>query len=543
MRKWILLLFFGAAVGGVFAYNYDGATLETFRPSLLTVIFTVTTFSVMFSLGGFNTSAYRQFHRGIPARLLAASLLVLAVTLGPLAVLVFAPHMFVPTSLVVLPVLITAGALLLAIGRQETDPSTLLNRLCSPRVIERHLQSAAPKIAAKIGETKALALSKPGDQPMHEFSWHLAVPPEPDDPLTHLATLGLLAIQHGDLAAFSGVVTRFLEVLELANSAKFPKTEADEYRIRAEIRSQIFDAFHRVTLALQRDKGTVSLARVAVDRLAEFVTAKTKDRKQATDLSFSALGLMQTLATHCYESGSSHEVRVPIIVARQIVQKGLDDPPPKIEGQQVSVDDALFDNHLAALTNVIKRVGSYAIANSDAELLYRCFEAFGWLGCSAVKHESKDVATACLRALSQLGREARAKGLECFWSHCPLRPEDHALEQIQHIITWLSPMADEQRPRWTELVEAALSRFYGKETEVVFERRPDGKHTINLNLSTKDHVEGFMMNAGSREVNYADFTFLKDLELHGGKGILMQGPVVPLSFSSDKAEPPRAEVT
>ena len=104
-------------------------------------------------------------------------------------------------------------------------------------------------------------------------------------------------------------------------------------------------------------------------------------------------------------------------------------------------------------------------------------------------------------------------------------------------------MADEQRPRWTELVEAALSRFYGKETEVVFERRPDGKHTINLNLSTKDHVEGFMMNAGSREVNYADFTFLKDLELHGGKGILMQGPVVPLSFSSDKAEPPRAEVT
>jgi hypothetical protein len=231
----------------------------------------------------------------------------------------------------------------LGIGRRETDPGILLNRLCSHQAIERHLQSVAPKIAIKIAETKALALSKPGDQPMHEFSWHLAVQPDPDDPLTHLATLGLLAIQHGDLAAFGGVVTRFLEVLELADNAKLPKTDADDYRIRAEIRSQ------------------------------------------------------------------------------------------------------------------------------------------------------------------------------------------------------MSPMSDEQRPRWIGLVEAALSRFHGKETAIVFERQPDGKDTIHLNQSEKDHVEGFMMNAGSREVNYADFTFLKDLELHGGKGILMQGPVVPLSFSSDKAKLPKAE--
>jgi hypothetical protein len=102
-------------------------------------------------------------------------------------------------------------------------------------------------------------------------------------------------------------------------------------------------------------------------------------------------------------------------------------------------------------------------------------------------------------------------------------------------------MSDEQRSRWIELVEATLSRFHGKETAVVFERSPDGKHTIHLKQSEKDHVEGFMMNAGAREVNYADFTFLKDLELHGGKGILMEGPVVPLSFSSDKAELPKAE--
>lgn len=258
MRKWILLLFLGAALGGVLAYNYDGRSLEGFRPNLLTVIFTVTTFSVMFSIGGFNASAYRQFDRNIPPRLLIACLLVLAITLGPLAVLVFLPSTFVPTCLVVLPVLLLAGAFLLGIGRQETDPIVLLNRLCSAHAIERHLQAVAPSIAAKIAETEALALSKPADQPMHEFSWHLAVPPEPDDPLTHLAILGLLSLQHGDLAAFSGVVKRFLEVLELAGNVRLVKPDKGEYRVRGEVRTQVFDAFHRVTLALQRDKGTVA---------------------------------------------------------------------------------------------------------------------------------------------------------------------------------------------------------------------------------------------------------------------------------------------
>lgn len=539
MRKWILLLLLAAALGGLLAYDYDGASLEGFRPSLLTIIFTVTTFSVTFSIGGFNASAYRQFHRNIPPRLLAACLAVLAITLVPLALLVFYPVAFVPICLFVLPLLLLSGAILLGLGRRETDPTILLNRLCSTAVIDRHLRSLAPKVASKIEETKALALSKPRDQPMHEVSWHLAVPPEPEDPLTHLATLGLLAIQHGDLAAFGGVIKRFLEVLELAENLQLP---GDQYRVRSEIRTQAFDAFHRVTLALQRDKGTVAFARVAIDTLAEYVTGKTKDRQQASDLAFAALRLMKALAIHCYESGSTHELRVPIIVGRLITQKGIDDPPPRIEGKTPSADEALFDHRLAGITHVIKRVGTWAIKNGDMELLYRCFEAFGWLGCSAVKHENEDVANACLRALSQLGREVRHEELECFWDHCPLRPEDHALEQMKHMVTWLSPMSDERRPHWTGLFEVALSRFHGKEIELVFERQPDGKHMINLNLSKKDHVEGFMMREGSREVNYADFKFLKDLELHGSKGILMQGPVVPLSFSSDEAASPNKPV-
>jgi hypothetical protein len=71
------------------------------------------------------------------------------------------------------------------------------------------------------------------------------------------------------------------------------------------------------------------------------------------------------------------------------------------------------------------------------------------------------------------------------------------------------------------------------EMEVKCHTDSDGNLVIEKNLSEKKHTESFMMRAGSREVDYSDFTFLKDLELHGGRGIMMQGPVVPISFASD----------
>jgi hypothetical protein len=40
------------------------------------------------------------------------------------------------------------------------------------------------------------------------------------------------------------------------------------------------------------------------------------------------------------------------------------------------------------------------------------------------------------------------------------------------------------------------------------------------------------MQAAARDVDYSNFTFLKDLEMHGGKGVLVQGPTVTL-FQTD----------
>jgi hypothetical protein len=325
------------------------------------------------------------------------------------------------------------------------------------------------------------------------------------------------------------VIKRSLEALELAENFTPKKTEAGDYKMRAELREYVYGALQRMILALQHDKGTVSLSRVAIDALAESVIAKTITQKQTQDFTFSALHLIETLSQHCYESGSTSDIRVPIIVARQIVQKGMDDPPEAPKGQETPIEIFEFHHNLPQLTNCIKRLASYAIEKGDSEFLYRCFDAFGWLGCSAVKCLDAGVATACLRALSQLGREVRVKRLECFWSHCPVRPEDHAMERIDWIASWVSQVPENNRQHWIGLLNCAYSRYYGKEISMEFGKDANGEAKITKRFSEEKYIEGYMMHAAARDVDYSDFTFLKDLELHGTRGVLVQGPVVPLS--------------
>lgn len=205
------------------------------------------------------------------------------------------------------------------------------------------------------------------------------------------------------------------------------------------------------------------------------------------------------------------------------------DPPSVPEGQDQPIEITMFHWRLPDLTNHIKRLGSFAIEKNDTEFLYRCLDAFGYLGCSAVKRRNTEVAKACLRALSQLGREVRFKQLECFWDNCPVRPEDHAVERIDWITSWVSQVPEDQRQNWAELLNCAYSRFYGKVFTLEFVKRPDGKVAIGKQLSEQKYIESYVMHAGARDVDYSDFTFLKDLEMHGTRGVMMQGPIVPFS--------------
>ena len=356
MKKWLLLLVLSALIGAFLVYFFDPVTLEPFRTSLLTITFAITTFSATFSMGAFNSSAYRQFHHTLPPRLLWSCVALLFFAFIPLAILVCWPTVYVPACLILLPVLAVVGPYLQEIGRRETDPLTLLDSLCSLKHLEQFLHKIVPKIDAKIDETEILQLSRPGDKPTHEFDWHLPLPPEKDNPIDSLTTLGLLAIRHGDLHVFSRVVKRSLEALEAVKDFKPQKTKAGDYKIRAELHESVYGALHRMTLELQQDKSTVSLSRVAIDTLTEFVVTKSKNQQQTQSNIFSSLFLIELLAKHCFESGSKSEIRVPIIVARQdFIQKGIDLTPPRAPEEETRAIE-ITEFHLASpdLTNCIK---------------------------------------------------------------------------------------------------------------------------------------------------------------------------------------------
>jgi hypothetical protein len=102
------------------------------------------------------------------------------------------------------------------------------------------------------------------------------------------------------------------------------------------------------------------------------------------------------------------------------------------------------------LPNVIKTLGQEAIIIRNSDFLYRCLDALGWLGCSAVKNNSRDVGLACLQGLIQLGRESRAANLECFWSNCSLLPFDHAYERIDWMLTWVISITQDKRESWLD---------------------------------------------------------------------------------------------
>jgi len=223
---------------------------------------------------------------------------------------------------------------------------------------------------------------------------------------------------------------------------------------------------------------------------------------------------MSSIAIHALEGGNRSLILAPIVVARQITQKGVDEPPTtdKPIGEK-PIEELMFRHQLPQLTNVIKTIGHKAIEQKDTDILYRCLDAFGWLGCSAIKTDNQEVGKVCLRALCQLGRESRAAKLECFYSKCALEPWQHAEQRIGWILTWLPKLAEEVQKNWMRSIVEAYSRLHGFDVTIKIEQRND-KPFFGIEISKTPHTCGYSDLDGNRTVDYSGVNFLKDLELY-----------------------------
>ena len=510
---WPLAFVVAVAISLTLFHLAKADTLKGFEGTLVAVNLGVAVFAINFSFVGYQLSAYRHFYRGVSNNQTAASLGVLVLGTAAYIVLGFSPRSAPLIALSVLPALTCSSVALLALARRETNGEVVLARMVSSEKVTAYLEEFADKASQDEEALKKISLSKPQDMPTHEWDWQLSPQTDTEDPFDVLAAIGAVAVKNDDLRTFEACVETGLRRLDQA-VAYGMKHHGESFGILHRARAHAEQSIRRLWISVREgDKGG-AFARKLQDLLARYVITKADVSKQCSDEVFFALELMGNVAVRALNEGAMSLVLAPVVVARQIVQKGVDDPPTTDKPiNEKPIEELMFRHELSQLTNVIKRVGHEAIQIKDTDVLYRCLDAFGWLGCSAMKKNNHEVGRACLRAICQLGRESRAAKLECFWFRCALEPWQHAEERIGWILTWLFHSPKESHEKWLCSIAEAYSRLHGFKVTIKAEQEK-GEPKFQTILSKESHTWGYSSCEGHRTIDYADFTFLKDWELH-----------------------------
>jgi predicted transcriptional regulator len=486
----------------------DADKLKGFEGTLVAVNVGVAIFAINFSFIGYQLSAYRHLYRGVSTNQTLASVGVLFLGVLSYLVMGFSTRYAPVIALAVLPLLACSSLALLALAKRETNGEIVLNRLVSSERVQAFLDEFTQKAERDEDTLKKIALSKLQDTPMHEWDWHLSPRTEVDDPFDTLATIAAVAVKNDDLTTFEQCVETGLRRLD--QTVSYTKSSGIHHRVK----NHVQQALRRMWITVRECEKSGTFARKFQDLLARYVITKADASKQCSDETDFALSLMTSIALCALEDGARDLVLAPLVVTRQIIQKGVDQPLTSNKPiQDVPMEVLMFRHGLPQLSNTIKAIGHAAVEGKDTDILYRCFDAFGWLGCSAMKQDNHEVGKACLRGLCQLGRKSRAAKLECFYSRCALEPWQHAEERIGWILTWLPKLPTEAQENWIRSIEEAYSRLYGFEVKIKTEQR-DGKPFFRINISKTAHTCGYSSWEGNRTVDYSDVTFLKDLELY-----------------------------
>lgn len=512
MIAWIFAIVpFGLGSWALYHYS-QAASLTGYETTLIGVNLTLAVFAVNFAFLGYQSSSFRSLRRGIALNVVFGSLFVILIATVPLAALVFVRARAPRISLSLIPIVAYCSIALLAVAQHEADPIVLLKRFCSRRKVRRFFRKFSKDAYSRHLSIKRQELSKPGDMPMHEFEWHISPDSTLADPFSTLFGVALASVKSSNLFVFERAVQLGLEHIDSAARFAPPVPGSDTYKVRGFVQRHVDNCISRVVSEVIENDRSGAFVRKALDVLSLYVINKAAIALQTSDQAFLALSLMTELGKHSLKLGQYQSALIPVIVARQVTQKGLDNPLPSAE-DDAKADLTFFNHALSQLPNTIRRMGSYAVTQKDSNYVYRCLDAFGWLGCSAVKTNHILVGRTCLRSIAQLGRECRAHELECFWDRCALQPSDHAKERIDWMATWVHRLNENARDPWLRSIGEALSRLQGKNTSLSISEK-DGKPIINYHVSSEPHTLTYMSDGISRTIDYSNSQELKDFELY-----------------------------
>ena len=338
--------------------------------------------------------------------------------------------------------------------------------------------------------------------PLHEFSRRTPPPSELADPYAFAASILAIAIERSDVYVLDHVLRMLLEACDYAEGYRDLNDHKLEHPVDAIVRQYTVSVLDQIARRVRnQDRSTASCTKF-LDVAGDYIRRASALGGQGNELRRSVLEMMTATSEHLLNEGLRDEALTTIVVAREAVQKGLDSPNT---GQ-----DFFFDT-LTAYVVAPKVLGLAAIDIGRTEFMYRCLDALGWLGCSALQLNNVTIGIECLQGLIQLGRKARAEKLACFWDSCGLSPYDHALERVEWMLSWVFKLSPEEKERWLRVFGEAISRLKGRTTTVTLD---SDKPEYTLHESKEPYKISIMDGRRSAEIDFSDPNCLKEFRLY-----------------------------
>jgi hypothetical protein len=404
-----------------------------------------------------------------------------------------------------LPLVVLGSVALVALARYEANPIRIIKRLKNNRLWAKTFRSYGESLGKMEADLKATDNIPVGDAPTHEWRRKPIPAPEYQIPFFQIGSIGRTATKDGDSIAQIWAVSVLLEALETFWN-KFDQELPAETTILVTSQLELM-----AESAAEFDKSGFLLARI-LDQCELYLNRQLqKDWPSANSVSY-VLGYSVDVGKKLITRGYADEAKISLISIRRFAQRGLYRISESNDEPLAHMNSAFFDHTLSNISYKMRSLGSEAIKMGDSEFLFRVLESFGWLGCSAIKLKVHYTATACARALSQLGREAKAANLSCHWDKCALLPNQHAEERLDWMLGCVE--IDDKAEAWTGFLSSAYSRLLGINLTISKTTDSAGKARWLKTVGAAPWQQTYYQGSHSMVVDYSDPTMLRDLELY-----------------------------
>lgn len=505
MRKaWqkILLLvpFLGTSITLLYYGHFE--FLTGYAASFISVSLAIATFAITFSFTQYTFSPYKSLLRAVSIRQLLFSLLLVFIAMVPLMTLLFRPDYVSQSAIICIPLLLYATILLMVVAREDSDPYVYLRRTISKKFISRYLSAFGKAAEIALKDKKRLYFHNRGEAPMHDYGSSEHPFFVSGDPFDRICEVISISLTNNDSMVFENAIGAYFIAVDKC-IASYLSVQNNEHRFK--LQQTLTHGLKRICQSVITQSSNTLTQNLVIEKLSRFLKEKAIEHAHTDQPFFDFAKVLTDYGCKLFDQGNHTGVLMIGALMRELAQKGIADKQED--------DSSMIDYYLSGFARHIRTLGDKSIEQFNSDILYRCLEELGFLGCTAIKANQYPVSIECIQSLTQLGRSARAAKMKCFYPSCLLEPVDHAEQRIWWMLSWVPHLEPDDRKSWAETFSTAYSRLNGF-TINISEQMIDGKLGFSFERTKKAYTMSYSEEGYYRTIDYSDFTDLKEFSLY-----------------------------